>query len=149
MKFTPSPYPSKLPHFDIGQAYYHLIFRLREGFLTDEEIALLKQHIEEGNGKHYRLIGIQVMTNHVHLVLQPSENMRLSEVVRRIKGSSARKLNLHRGNSGSIWSDKYFDRIIRNADDFEKTLLYLEQNPVKAGIVEGGSTYQGWEFHQS
>jgi REP element-mobilizing transposase RayT len=149
MQFTPSPYSRRLPHFDVGQAYYHLVFRLKEGYLSEDEIAIVNNNIEEGNGKFYRLIAVQVMSNHVHLIVQPLEGVAVLSIVRGIKGATARKINLRRGTSGSIWSDKYFDRVIRNADDFEKTLQYLEQNSVKAGVVENSWNYGGWEFIQS
>lgn len=148
MQFKPSPYSRKLPHFEIGQAYYHLIFRLREGSLTKREIQLVRQIIQEGNDRFYRLIAVQAMASHVHLVVQPLEGVKLQEIVRRIKGVAARKINLLRDKSESLWSDKYFDRVIRNQDDLNKTLRYLERNPVKAGVSDDGSDYQGWKFVQ-
>jgi len=148
MQHIRSPYTRKLPHFDVGQAYYHLVFRLREGHLSEEEIRITRDHINEGNDQFYRLIAVQVMSNHVHVILQPSANIKLTEVVRRIKGGSARKINLIRGTSGALWSDKYFDRVIRNQDDLEKTLKYLELNPVKLDAEKDGWNCAGWSFVQ-
>jgi putative transposase len=148
MKFEPSPYTRRLPHFDIGQAYYHLVFRLKDGCLNEKEIAVVKQHIIDGDGQFYRLIAVQVMSNHVHLVVQPNEDVKILAIVRGIKGATARKINLFRGVTGSIWSDKYYDRIIRSEDDLDKTLQYLQQNPVEVGIVGDGWNYLGWEFVQ-
>jgi REP element-mobilizing transposase RayT len=148
MNFKPSAYTRRLPHFDIGQVYYHLVFRLKEGCLNEDEIVLVKQHIVAGDGQFYRLIAVQVMANHVHMVVQPNEGVKILAVVRGTKGATARRINLLRGTTGSLWSDKYYDRIIRNEDDFEKTLKYLEHNPVKAGVTEEGWNYGGWKFVQ-
>lgn len=148
VKFTPSKYARRLPHFDIGQADYHLIFRLKEGHFSELEIEIVKKHIEEGNDKFYRLIAVQVMPNHVHLIVQPNENVKILSIIRGIKGATARKINLSRRTSGSLWSDKYFDRIIRNQDDLNKTLLYIEQNPHKVGLVDDNELHTGWKFIQ-
>lgn len=148
MSFKPSPYPLKLPHFDVGEAYYHIIFRLAEGYLTDAEITIVRDHITGGNDRFYRLIAVQVMSNHVHMILQPLFGYSLSRIIHGIKGLSAHKINALRGTKGTIWSDKYFDRIIRNQDDFDKTLRYIEQNPVEAGAVEEAWNHLGWEFIQ-
>jgi len=148
MTFTPSKYTRLLPHFDIGQAYYHLVFRLKNGFLDDEEIIIVKDQIVKGNDHFYRLIAVQVMGNHVHIVLQPNTDIPISKIVRGIKGSSARLINIRRGTSGSLWSDQYFDRIIRNATDFENTLNYIEYNPIKTGTVDEAKNSIGWKFEQ-
>jgi len=148
MNFTPSPYSRKLPHFDVGQEYYHLVFRLAEGYLTETEIEIVRELIVSGNSKFYRLIAVQVMSNHVHILLQPSLGYTLARIMGGIKGVSAHKLNISRGTKGTIWLDKYFDRIIRNQDDFEKTLRYLEQNPIKADASEEAWKYLGWQFLQ-
>ncbi len=143
-----SPYPRKLPHFDVGQAYYHIIFRLREGYLSDSEIVLIRDLIKERTCDLYRLIAIQVMSNHVHLILQPMPGIPISRIVHQVKGSTARKVNKGRGTSGALWSDKYFDRVIRNQDDLEKTLAYMEQNSAEVGAGSHIQDYPGWEFVQ-
>ena len=148
MKFTPSPYTRRLPHFDVGQAYYHLVFRLKEGYLIQSEVEFVKQHVIAGDGEFYRLIAVQVMANHVHMVIQPNEGVKILAIVRGTKGPTARRINSLRGTSGSIWSNKYYDRIIRNEDDLEKTLKYLERNPLGAGVAENAWNYGGWEFVQ-
>jgi len=148
VKFTTSLYTRKLPHFDIGSAYYHLIFRLKDGHLNQDEIDLIKEHIVAGDGRFYRLIAAQVMSNHVHMVIQPNAGVTISAIVKGTKGPTSRRINLQRGTSGCLWADKYFDRIIRNEDDLKKTLQYLEQNPLKAEITENGWNYSGWKFVQ-
>ena len=148
MNFTPSPYTRRLPHFDIGHVYYHLVFRLKEGYLNQKEVELVKRHIIAGDGVFYRLIAIQVMANHVHMIVQPNEGVKILAIIRGTKGPTARKINMLRGTSGSLWSDKYYDRIIRNEDDLDKTLQYLERNPVGAGVVDDAWNYEGWEFVQ-
>jgi REP element-mobilizing transposase RayT len=148
MKFTPARFTRVLPHFDVGQAYYHLVFRTRDGFLNDEEIEEVKNHVIEGDDRFYRLIAVQIMGNHVHIILQPNENVLIQRIIAGIKKTTAKKINERRGTSGNLWSDRYFDRIIRSKDDLDKTLQYLQQNPVKISICENPEEFIGWKFKQ-
>jgi putative DNA methylase len=74
-----------------------------------------------------------VMPNHVHLLIEPRVPMRL--ITRAIKGPSARYANLLLGRTGNFWQDECFDHWIRNGAEFEKVKRYIEQNPVRAGLV--------------
>ena len=39
------------------------------------------------------------------------------------------------GRSGPFWQDDYWDTYIRDERHFESTVGYIENNPVKAGLV--------------
>ncbi len=143
MSTSQPKYPRGLPHFDLGQAYYHLIFRLKTGFLNPEEIELVRNQVINGNTKFYRLIAIQVMGNHVHIVLQPNAGYLINRIIGGIKSETAKQVNAIRGVEGRLWSDKYFDRVVRSKADLDKTLQYLEYNPVKSDIVDDPSKYPG------
>lgn len=91
-------------------------------------------HILEGHGKNYDLRSFVVMPNHVHLLLEPYEN--LSAITRKIKGRSARDANLLLQRTGQrFWQDESFDHWIRDLDQFERVQRYIERNPVFAGFV--------------
>jgi acetyl-CoA synthetase len=83
------------------------------------------------------------MPNHVHLLIRPRPESTLAEIVKRIKGVSARKINRHMGRGGSVWQADYFDRYIRDEDDFRRKLAYIEENPVKARLVSDATS---WRF---
>jgi len=108
----------------------------------------VKHKIIEDNERFYKLIAIQVMPNHVHLILQPKPGYALSRIIKGMKGVTARLVNRYRRTKGSIWSDKYFDRAIRTEDDLAGALAYLQHNPVGALLAEDASDYVGWEFIQ-
>jgi len=40
------------------------------------------------------------------------------------------------GRSGPFWRDDDWDTYIRNERHFESTVSYIENNPVKAGLVK-------------
>ncbi|THH39399.1 transposase [Neolewinella litorea] len=59
----------------------------------------------------------------------------LSEVMRRIKGASARDINLYLDRRGTFWQKDSYDHYVRDAKAFENILYYILYNPVKAGLV--------------
>ncbi len=83
----------------------------------------------------YRLIAWCVMPNHVHVLIETQLGFRLGDIVREWKTFSARQINLSLERKGPLWADDYFDRMIRNEDQYYEVLFYIEQNPVKAKLV--------------
>jgi REP element-mobilizing transposase RayT len=59
----------------------------------------------------------------------------LGGVVHSWKSFTARQMNRQMGTSGKVWADDYFDRFIRNESHFASAVGYVENNPVKAGLV--------------
>ncbi len=82
----------------------------------------------------YRLVCWVVMPNHVHAMLSPLPGNDLARIVKRLKGASARYINLERGQSGTIWHPDYWDKLIRDEAMFERIRKYIEWNPVKARL---------------
>jgi REP element-mobilizing transposase RayT len=50
-------------------------------------------------------------------------------------GFSARMANRVLGHTGPFWQSDYWDTYIRNERHFDSTISYIENNPVKAGLV--------------
>ncbi len=87
------------------------------------------------------------MPDHVHLLLTPTGEYNISRIMKGIKGTSARELNLKRGTSGSIWQDESFDRIIRDQNELDEKLNYMMNNPAKRGLTDNLWYYHGWYFN--
>jgi REP element-mobilizing transposase RayT len=83
----------------------------------------------------YELFAWVIMSNHVHLLLQPHKP--LQEITRAVKKTSAKQANIILGKSGQpFWQDESFDHWVRNGKQFDRIVQYIESNPVKAGLVE-------------
>lgn len=137
-----------MPHWELDDAVYFITFNTIDTIFSDEEILLVKEHLISGNEKFYDLYAAVIMSNHGHMILKPLQDYSLSRIMKGIKGVSANKLNKVRNSEGSIWQDESFDRIIRDADEFEEKLLYMYNNPIKAGITEDTSQYVGWYLNE-
>jgi REP element-mobilizing transposase RayT len=84
-----------------------------------------------------------IMPNHAHWLMRPMPGWALSDIMKSVKGSSARLINNRLGRKGAVWMADYFDRYIRGANHFEKAVRYIENNPVKAGLC---CASEDWPF---
>src|SRR5207237_163900 len=91
--------------------------------------------IGERDWKKYRLWAWVIMSNHVHILLTPL--IELQKVTRALKSYSARKANLILGRTGEpFWQDESYDHWIRDSDEMNGIIRYIEWNPVKVSLAE-------------
>ncbi|HVO96664.1 MAG TPA: transposase [Bryobacteraceae bacterium] len=105
-------------------------------FLKRPEIAqIVVESIQRGAELgHYQLAAYIVMANHVHLLIRPLIDP--SRRLRSLKGASAREANIALGRTGQpFWQKESYDHWVRNDDEFFRIRAYIENNPVKAGLV--------------
>jgi putative transposase len=98
-------------------------------------------------------LGIKVyayclMTNHVHLILGPSDAAGISHVMKRLAGRHARRLNLLHGWKGTLWESRFKCSPI----DTDNYLLgcgrYVDLNPVRGGMVAHPGAYP-WSSYRA
>ena len=89
------------------------------------------------DGERYALDAYVIMPNHVHLLVQPIDGWSLSSIAGSWKQYSARRINVHLGQSGSFWQKETFDHIVRTAAKLEECRRYIAANPQKARLKAG------------
>ncbi|MCI0356511.1 MAG: transposase, partial [Acidobacteria bacterium] len=87
-----------------------------------------------------------VMPEHVHLLFTPlldahSEAYSLSEIMSGIKGASAHGVNKLLGRRGPVWEEEFFDHVLRRSEKLDKKVIYIAENPVRAGLVKRPEDY--------
>jgi putative transposase len=103
--------------------------------------------------------GYVVMPEHVHLLLSEPTSATLAEAMHYLKLSfakrarrlrsaraqvSAQRTGANLGHPlGSFWEKRYYDRNVRDYDEFQVKLRYLHRNPVKRGLVR---TPEDWKW---
>ena len=137
----------RLPHWTLDGSTYFVAFRVVGKELDAKERQVVLDHVRMGHGKFYDLAAAMILPDHCHLILKPLGKFGLSQIMKGIKGVSAHRVNMLRGTTGSVWQDESWDRVLRDAAEFEKKLQYMLDNPVKAGFVMDGMDYDGWYFN--
>jgi len=104
----------------------------------------------------YTLWSYVVMVNHVHVLLRPAEvtgqasdlaepvkrktgpaYVPLQQITKKLKGGTARQANQLLNRTGqSFWQAECFDHWVRDEAEFHRIVAYIENNPVKAGLVK-------------
>jgi len=84
--------------------------------------------------QRYRLLAWCVMPNHVHVVFNTDN--RIDRVLNSWKSFTSKEANRLLGRAGSFWQQDYFDRTIRNRSDFDRTVRYVLENPVRSGLID-------------
>ena len=123
-----------------GQAFVamdRLLDTTRTGpfFLRLPEIAkMVTDAIYYRDLQSYNLHAFAVMPNHVHLLMTPL--VEVSKLTQSLKRFTAREANRMLGLTGQpFWQHEGFDRLVRNATEFERLVHYIEWNPVTAGLA--------------
>jgi REP element-mobilizing transposase RayT len=82
------------------------------------------------------------MPNHVHMLISPLEDREknLSVFMQRWKSSVTQRFRTA-GIEDKIWQSEFFDRLLRSDESAEQKWEYIEQNPVRAGLVRKTEEY--------
>lgn len=68
-------------------------------------------------------------------VSPPQPTYALSDLLRGIKGASARAANRFLGRTGAFWMDESYDRIVRDEVEYARFTRYLRANPINARLA--------------
>jgi REP element-mobilizing transposase RayT len=113
-------------------------------FLSDLRLAtMLENALLYFDGERYRLSAWVVMPNHVHILAAPCAGHSVSNIMHSLKSFTSQEANKILGRKGQFWFEDYFDRYIRNAKHFTNAIIYMESNPVNAGLCERAAD---WRF---
>ena len=113
-----------------------------ECILSNPIIAQLLVHtLKTFDGERYVLHDWVVMPNHVHLVIEPQGAHRLSDILHSLKAYTTTETNRSLGRQGVFWQHENYDRLLRDQNEFERCMQYVQQNPVRANLVATPEQY--------
>jgi REP element-mobilizing transposase RayT len=104
--------------------------------MHSQESLVVVDALKKFDGSRYRLFAWSVMPNHVHVLFQTVGEIPLAEILHSWKSYSAKMGNRILGRGGEFWQREYYDRLIRNQDEFDRALRYVAENPEKAGLKD-------------
>ena len=99
-------------------------------------------------GRLYTLMAWVIMPNHVHAILKPFDEEPLWAIVQTWKSVTSHRIQRRRGGLGRLWQRSYFDRAIRDTRHLAQSVLYIERNPVKAGLVAAPEDWRWSSAHE-
>lgn len=114
----------------------HLDRSTGECALGDPRIAQVTVETLQLFHHRYELFAWCVMPNHVHVVMQVHGEQSLARILHSWKSYTAHRANAILGRTGTFWQREYFDRIVRDEEDLYRTIQYVVDNPVKAGLKD-------------
>lgn len=105
-------------------------------------------------GTRYDLLAFVVMPSHFHWVFRPldgwmqglepdEERSPRERIMHSIKRFTGHRCNQRLGRQGRFWQQESYDHWVRDVDELERVIHYVEHNPVKAGLCANA---RQWPF---
>lgn len=132
--------------------FYHLIVRGNNGITVFEDEFDFRRYLTFL--AHYKerycikLYAYCLMTNHTHILAEAPHQKSLSKFMH---GLNFKYSLYHQGRyerTGHLWQGRYKSYVIEKEEYLLACVQYIEQNPVKAGLVPEPSAYP-WSSYRS
>ncbi|MCP5107311.1 MAG: hypothetical protein GY950_28245 [bacterium] len=125
-------------------AYHHVMNRGYDGTDIFSKIRYKSQFLDylEDSAKRMRIrvFAYCIMNNHYHLVLENSSG-RLSDFLKLLNGQYGMYYRKTEGGKGYVFQSRFKSTIIEDDGYLIKSIQYLLQNPVRAGIIYRAEDY--------
>jgi putative transposase len=122
-----------------GGYVYHALNRgngKRTVFRKEADFRAFRKLLQEaGERVNMRLLAWCLLGNHFHLVLWPRKDGDLSASMMWLQTAHVRRYHQHYHSSGHVWQGRLRAFPIEE-DDHLLTVLRVERNPVRAGLVD-------------
>ncbi|MBI2994789.1 MAG: transposase [Gammaproteobacteria bacterium] len=93
-----------------------------------------------------KLYAFCLMTNHVHLLLEPNDSVGLALLLKHLAGRQTRYVNRRIRRTGTLWEGRYKSSPVETETYLLACSRYIELNPVRAGMVESPGHYRWSSF---
>ena len=135
---------SRLKYLESTKIQGYLDKGIGECWLKEPSVAgMVKEAILHFDRSRYVSHALCIMPNHVHWLLTPLQNevnakvgSTLGAILHSIKSYTSHKANKLLKREGSFWSREYYDHLVRSSEQFGRLLIYILENPVKAGLCK-------------
>jgi putative transposase len=108
---------------------------------TDYEkyLFFLSKYSEE---KEAAVLAYCLMPNHIHLLVTPSKEDTLAKMMQGITLCYSKYFNRENGRTGRLWECRYHSTVIDGENYLWTVSKYIENNPVRAGLVKRPEDYR-------
>jgi putative transposase len=117
-------------------------------FTSDADKKAYAHWLQEASVKYSVQIHAWVlMTNHVHLLVTPLEEMAISRMMQFLGRYYVSYFNHTYQRTGTLWEGRFHSCLVQEETYLLACQRYIELNPVRAGMVEDPADY-GWSSYQ-
>jgi putative transposase len=81
------------------------------------------------------------MPDHFHLLITPGPQVTLERAMQFIKGGFSYRVKKELGLGGERWQTSFCDRRVRDAEEYQRFRTYIQENPVRRGLVKLAEQY--------
>jgi type I restriction enzyme R subunit len=115
-----------------------------------EIASIIRDSIYHFADVRYRLLAYVIMPSHLHWVFRPipkwcatlpTGRTPREVVMHSLKSYTANKCNDVLRQSGGFWLDESYDHWVRDDDELSRIITYVENNPVKAKLVDEAAEF--------
>jgi REP element-mobilizing transposase RayT len=126
-------YRRRMPHWRLAGSVYFITWRLApsQSELTGAEREAVMSGLRHFDNRRYELYAAVAMNDHVHTLVKPLAGHHLHSLVHSWKSFTAHKFRRDYGRPNPVWQEEYFDRIVRDEQEFLEKAQYILNNPVK------------------
>lgn len=111
-------------------------------FFTAEDYLLYLELLREVSDLFdLRVHAYCLMTNHIHLLLTPTQSENLSPAMKRLTQIYVQRINRLYSRSGPLWAGRYKTALVGTDRYLLSCYRYIELNPVRAKMVSDPSQY--------
>jgi len=115
--------------------------RRQDVFFSDEDrMRYLAWLCEYSERFQFPVFAYCLMTNHVHIVGTPLNEIGMGRMMRILNARHSQAVNKSQGWTGHLWQSRYFSTML-DESHLHKAVRYVEQNPVRAGMVSYAADY--------
>ena len=92
--------------------------------------------------RRWEVMAAVIMPDHAHMIVSPVEDRDLS--IGDFAAGFKRLLRKELGSQDWQWQRGCFDRLLRSDEDLESKWIYVQENPVRAGLVQRS---EDWPYY--
>jgi putative transposase len=142
---------ARLPRLTVPGYPHHIIQRGNNrqqifGGTADYEL-LLGLIDEHARKQHVAVHGYVLMSNHFHLLATPETEEGIPQMMQAVGRRYVRNYNLRHARSGTLWEGRYKSTLIQAERYLLACMVYMDLNPVRAGMVPDPGDYR-WSSYQ-
>ena len=131
----------------VGTGYPHHVVQRGNNrekvFLDKEDYREYLSYLEKYSSKKKAVILVYcLMSNHVHLLVRPSEENSLSKMMQGIALCYTQYFNRKYKRTGRLWECRYHSTVIDEETYLWAVSKYIENNPVRAKVVREAEDYR-------